>query len=107
MFNNMKDVFEKAIIATSMEVASLTDKIKNSFEEALRESSDLIAEKTASTMEKSMANVAKMSESFESNQKILAQTIASLPEQTMVYNKSVSGKIQKKLDDIEKAIKND
>jgi len=25
----------------------------------------------------------------------------------MVYNKSVSGKIQKKLDDIEKAIKND
>jgi methyl-accepting chemotaxis protein len=106
-FNNMKDAFEKAIIATSMEVASLTDKIKNSFEEALRESSDLIAEKTASTMEKSMANVAKMSESFENNQKILAQTIASLPEQTMVYNKSVSGKIQKKLDDIEKAIKND
>ena len=102
-----KDAFEKAIIATSMEVASLTDKIKNSFEEALRESSDLIAEKTASTMEKSMANIAKMSESFESNQKILAQTIASLPEQTMVYNKSVSGKIQKKLDDIEKAIKND
>jgi methyl-accepting chemotaxis protein len=106
-YNNMKDAFEKAIIATSMEVSSLTDKIKNSFEEALQESSDIIAQKTASTMEKSMESVNKMSESFENNQKILAQTIASLPEQTMVYNKSVSGKIQKKLDDIEKAIRND
>jgi len=54
-----------------------------------------------------MANIYQMSESFENNQKILAQTIASLPEQTMAYNKSVSGKIQKKLDEIEKAIKND
>jgi len=103
--NNMKDSFEKAIIATSMEVSSLTEKIKSSFEEALNESSQIIAEKTAATMEKSMANVNSMSESFENNQKILAQTIASLPEQTMVYNKSVSGKIQKKLDDIEKAIR--
>jgi len=105
--NNMKDSFEKAIIATSMEVSSLTEKIKSSFEEALNESSQIIAEKTAATMEKSMANVNSMSESFENNQKILAQTIASLPEQTMVYNKSVSGKIQKKLDDIEKAIRNE
>jgi methyl-accepting chemotaxis protein len=106
-FNNMKDAFEKAIIATSMEISSLTDKIKQSFQQALKESSDIIAEKTADTMEKSMANIYQMSESFENNQKILAQTIASLPEQTMVYNKSVSGKIQKKLDEIEKAIKND
>lgn len=105
--SNMKDSFEKAIIATSMEVSSLTEKIKSSFEEALNESSQIIAEKTAATMEKSMANVNSMSESFENNQKILAQTIASLPEQTMVYNKSVSGKIQKKLDDIEKAIRNE
>lgn len=105
--NNMKDSFEKAIIATSMEVSSLTEKIKSSFEEALNESSQIIAEKTAATMEKSMANVNSMSESFENNQKILAQTIASLPEQTMVYNKSVSNKIQKKLDDIEKAIRNE
>jgi ABC-type transporter Mla subunit MlaD len=106
-FNNMRDAFEKAIIATSMEISSLTDKIKQSFQEALKESSDIIAEKTADTMEKSMANIYQMSESFENNQKILAQTIASLPEQTMAYNKSVSGKIQKKLDEIEKAIKND
>nr|HPJ76452.1 MotA/TolQ/ExbB proton channel family protein [Clostridia bacterium] len=39
--NNMKDSFEKAIIATSMEVSSLTEKIKSSFEEALNESSQI------------------------------------------------------------------
>lgn len=102
----MKDTFQEAIIATSMEISTLTEKIKNSFEMALLESSDIITERTAATMEKSIANVASMTESFENNQKILAQTIATLPEQTMVYNKSAAGKLQKKLDDIEKSIKN-
>jgi hypothetical protein len=104
---DMSDSFKQAIITTTGEIADLTSQLKNAFVQALEESSDIISSNTSIAMEKSVATVMQMSDVFNSNQKILAQTIVALPEQTMIYNKSTAGKIQKKLDDIEKAINND
>jgi methyl-accepting chemotaxis protein len=104
---DMSESFKQAIISTTGEIGHLSENLKNAFAQALKESGEIISTNTSVTMEKSVATVLQMSEAFNNNQKILAQTIVALPEQTMIYNKSAAGKIQKKLDDIEKAIKKD
>ncbi len=103
--SNMREVFAQAVLTTASEIEGLTLKMQESFETALVESSKTISENNAQIMTQTQERLSKMTSNFEDNQKILAQTIASLPEQASVYNKSVAGKLQKKLDDIERSIK--
>ena len=98
--NKVQETFMRSFEDVNREIATMAQKTGEIFSKIMMDSSMEISEKLESSITEAMLGLDKIIKQFDSNQKILAQTIAALPEQTMAYNRNAVGQINRKLDSI-------
>ena len=98
--DKVQETFLKSFAEVNVEITSMAQKTGEIFSRIMMESSMEISEKLEQSITEAMLGLDKIIKQFDSNQKILAQTIAALPEQTMAYNRNAVGQINRKLDTI-------
>lgn len=97
---NVQDAFVSSFTDVNKEISEMAQKTGEVFLKVMTDSSGEISEKLESSMNDALTSMDKIIKQFDSNQKIIAETIAALPAQTMAYNKSTTGQINRKLDAI-------
>lgn len=97
---NMQEAFVTSFTAVNKEIALMSQKTGEVFSSIMMDSSTQISDKLEKSMTDALNSMDKIIKQFDGNQKILAETIAALPAQTMAYNRSATGQINRKLDAI-------
>ncbi|MBN2558638.1 MAG: MotA/TolQ/ExbB proton channel family protein [Clostridia bacterium] len=98
--DNVQKAFVQSFTAVNEEIAAMAQKTGEVFTSIMLDGTNEISEKLGTSISEAMDSLDKTVRQFDSNQRTLAATIAALPEQTMAYNKAVSGQINRKLDAI-------
>ncbi len=101
---SVQDAFITSFADVNMEITIMAQKTGELFSKIMMDSTIEISGKLEKSMNDTMQSIDKIVKQFDGNQKILAETIAALPEQTMAYNKSTTGQINRKLDAIKDEI---
>lgn len=97
---NIQDAFVASFTDVNKEITTMAQKTGGVFSKIMSDSSIDISNRLEKSMNEAMLSMDKIIKQFDKNQKILAETIAALPAQTMAYNKAVTGQINRKLDAI-------
>lgn len=97
---NVQDAFVTSFTEVNTEITQMAQKTGEVFSKIMLDSSAEISDLLGKTINDALLNMDKIIKQFDGNQKILAETIAALPEQTMAYNKTATGQINRKLDAI-------
>ncbi|MFO7611783.1 MAG: MotA/TolQ/ExbB proton channel family protein [Clostridia bacterium] len=98
--DNVQQAFVQSFTAVNEEIAAMAQKTGEVFSKIMLDGTNEISEKLNRSISEAMESLDKTVKQFDGNQRTLAATIAALPEQTMAYNKAVSGQINRKLDAI-------
>ncbi len=101
---DIQETFSKSLIEVNKAIADMARSTGETYSKIMLDSSKSISKELNQGISKAMKDLEKIVISFDDNQKIMAKTITSLPEQTLTYNKSATGEINKKLDDIKQAL---
>lgn len=105
--DKVQETFLKSFAEVNKEISTMAQKTGEIFSRIMMDSSVEISEKLEQSITEAMLGLDKIIKQFDSNQKILAQTIAVLPEQTMAYNRNAVGQISRKLDAIKDEVSRD
>ena len=97
---NVQDAFVTSFTDVNKEISAMAQQTGEVFLKIMMDSSGSISDKLESSMNDALTSMGKIIKQFDSNQKIIAETIAALPAQTMAYNKATTGQISRKLDAI-------
>ncbi len=97
---NVQDAFVTSFTDVNKEIAAMAQKTGEVFSKIMMDSSVDISDKLEKSMNDALMSMDKIIKQFDGNQKIIAETIAALPAQTMAYNKAATGQINRKLDSI-------
>ena len=92
--------FNSIISTLGEQIGDLGQKTSASFEESLSKTGNMIASNINENISGIVGDMYKTLESFKENEKLLAKTIAMMPEQFLTYNESAITKIGKQLDEI-------
>jgi len=101
---DIQDTFTKSLLDVNTAIANMATTTGDTFSKIMMSSSKNISKELTSGITKAMSDLENIVKSFDDNQKIIAKTISTLPEQTIVYNKATTGEINKKLDEIKEAV---
>lgn len=102
--SNVKATFISSFNEVNEKMYEMAIRTGDVFTKILSDGAVDISEKLENSVKDAMITLDKVVRQFDENQKILAQTISSLPEQTMVYNRAYTGQINRKLDAIKDEI---
>ena len=86
------------------EIGTLGQHAALSFADALATNSKELTTRIKDSIEGLIRDIFTLLESFKENEKILARTIASLPDQTLAYNEASVSMLGKQLDDLKDTI---
>ena len=92
--------FNSIISTLGEQIGDLGQKTSASFEESLSKTGNMIASNINENITGIVGDMYKTLESFKENEKLLAKTIAMMPEQFLTYNETAVTKIGKQLDEI-------
>jgi BMFP domain-containing protein YqiC len=96
--------FAELMALLGEQVGTLGDKTADAFSQNLAEHGSNITKTVASEVSVNVKDVMKevliMLDSFKDNERQLAKTIASLPDQTIAYSQAAAAKIEKQIDEI-------
>jgi hypothetical protein len=95
---NVKTAFAESFVEVNKEITGMAQKTGEVFTKILSDSTIGISEKLEKSITDAMVTLDGVVRQFDENQKILAETISALPEQTMTYNRAFTGQINRKLD---------
>lgn len=84
----------------SEEITLLGEQTAAAFSHSLAENGKALSEKISENIQNILREVFLMLDAFKENERILAKTIAMLPDQTLTYNEAAVAKITKNLDEI-------
>jgi methyl-accepting chemotaxis protein len=101
---NVKTAFAESFVEVNKEITGMAQKTGEVFTKILSDSTIGISEKLEKSITDAMVTLDGVVRQFDENQKILAETISALPEQTMTYNRAFTGQINRKLDAIKDEI---
>jgi methyl-accepting chemotaxis protein len=82
------------------EISVLGRQTADAFSQNLNDSAKAISQQVAKNVQEVLGEIFLMLDSFKDNERILAKTIAMLPDQTITYNEAAASKINKQLDEI-------
>ncbi len=99
-----QDKFGNLMDKLSNEINTLGQQTANAFAESLAYNGKEISEKVVENIQNALKEVFLMLDTFKENERLLAKTIAMLPDQALTYNEAAATKIDKKLDEIKSFI---
>jgi methyl-accepting chemotaxis protein len=102
--DSIQSSFLDSIGRINHQIIELTEKTQDSFSRSMTESSVVIASHLQQGIKSAIANLDAVVEKFDKNQRLLANTVASLPEQTMAFNKSATERVEAKLEEIKNTL---
>jgi DNA anti-recombination protein RmuC len=89
----------------SEEINHLGEKTAQAFSQTLDESTQIVSNKVAQSVEEVLKEVFVLMDDFKENEKILAKTIMALPEQVVAYNETAAAQVEKQLDEVKRLFK--
>ncbi|MBN2853094.1 MAG: MotA/TolQ/ExbB proton channel family protein [Clostridia bacterium] len=101
---DIQETFSKSLLEVNEAIANMAKSTGETYSKIMMDSSRSISKELTQGMEKAMSDLEKIVGTFDDNQKVIAKTITSLPEQTLVYNKSATAEINQKLDEIKQTL---
>ncbi|MFO7636051.1 MAG: hypothetical protein R6W96_01930 [Clostridia bacterium] len=102
--DSIQSSFLDSIGKINHQIIELTEKTQDSFNRTMTESSVLISSHLQQGIKSAIANLDAVVEKFDKNQRLLATTVASLPEQTMAFNKLATERVEAKLEEIKNTL---
>ncbi|HHX18003.1 MAG TPA: hypothetical protein GX727_03990 [Clostridium sp.] len=88
------------------EVNLLGEKTAEAFSKSLDESGKIVSQKVVEGMDGILKEIFVIMDEFKENEKMLAKTIVTLPDQLLTYNETASTKINKQLDEVKRLLRN-
>lgn len=100
-----QEKFSALAAKLSEEVNNLGEKTAEAFSKTLDESSQIVSNKIAQSVEEVLKEVFVLMDEFKENEKIFAKTIMALPDQIMAYNETAVAQVEKQLDEVKRLFK--
>lgn len=99
-----QEKFSSLMDRLSEEINQLGQQTASAFAQNLKDNGKEIAEGVVENVKDALREVFILLESFKENERVLAKTIASLPDQTLAYNESAAAKVDRQLNEIKEII---
>lgn len=90
------------MLKISAEMSVLEQNTTSAFTQSLSESGQTISQKVSESMDEVFKGVFSLLDEFKENEKLLAKTIAMLPNQVITYNETAANKVGMQLDEIKR-----
>jgi len=95
-----QESFNSLMSKLSDEITLLGQTTANAFSQSLSENGKTISEEVVENVRNVLGEIFMLLDTFKENERILAKTIALLPDQTVTYNEAAATKLSRQLDDI-------
>ena len=101
-----QDKFNNLMLKLSDEINILGQKTSEAFSQSLDESGKIIAQNIVQSMENVLKEIFVLMDEFKENEKVLAKTIITLPDQMLTYNETAAAQMGKQLDEVKRLFRN-
>jgi len=102
--SDIQETFTKSLMEVNNAIMNMAKSTGETYTKVMMDNSKDISSELNKGITKAINDLDQVVESFNANQRLIAQTIKALPEQTFVYNQAATGEINQKLDEIKEKI---